>query len=102
MLCRTNEDNSERSYLSAVTHLLKLIDPLCSLDSDLEETQDPSHDVDNSVRDLRRGADVTDVSAGVVKHEGFAELGRNALGELRRRIKTVFPRKAIELLVGQV
>lgn len=66
----------------AVTCLLKLIDPLCGLDSHLEETQDTSHDVDDSVRNLSRSTDVTNVSAGEVKHEGFRELDSNTLGEL--------------------
>ena len=79
------------AYFSAVTDLLELIDPLCGLDSDLEEIQDASHNVDNSVRNLSGGADVTDVSTGVVEHEGFDELGSNALGELQGGIKAVFP-----------
>lgn len=73
---------AKRVYLSAVTCLFKLINPLCGLDSHLEETQDPSHNVDNSVRYLSRGADVTNVSTGIVKHEGFHELGSNTLGKL--------------------
>lgn len=87
---------------SAETYLYKLIDPLCSLDSDLEETQDPSHNVDNSVRNLRRGVDGTNVSTGVVKHEWFDELGSNTLAELWGGIKVVFPRETVELLKGQL
>lgn len=89
-------------YLSATTYLLQLIDPLCGLDSDLEETQDASHNVDNSVSNLSRGSNVTDMSAGIVEHEGFDKLGSNPLGELWGGVKAIFPWEAIELLEDQI
>lgn len=83
--------------VSALQYLFQFIDRLRGLDGDLEEAQYPSHDVDDGVRDLSRGADVTDVSTGVVKREGFDELASDALGELRGGVKAVFPPEAIEL-----
>lgn len=103
-MCVINEDDAEQSsfFYRSVTYLFQFINPLCGLDSDLEETQYPSHNVYNSVRNLSRGADVTNVSAGVVKHEGFDELGGKTSGELWGGNKTVFPREAVELLEGQI
>lgn len=89
-------------YLSAVSHLFKLIDRLCCLHSDLEQIQDPSHDVDNNVRDLSRGADVTDVSTNVVKHDGFDELGSDTLGELWGGFEAVLSEDAVEFLEDQI
>ena len=88
--------------LSAETRLFQLIDPLCGLDSHLKGAQDASHNVDGGVRSLGGGADVTDMSAGVVEHEGFHKVGGDALSELRGDVKIVSPREAIELLKGQI
>lgn len=79
-----------------------MIDPLCGLHSDLERTQYPSHDVDGSVRNLSRGADVAHVSGDIVKHEGFDELGSNTLGELCGHVKFVSPIEAVELFKGKI
>ena len=68
----------------------------------MEQTQYPSHNVDNGVRNLGRGADVTNVSTDVVEHDGFDELGGDTLGELRGGVKAGFPQEAIELLEGQI
>lgn len=86
----------------AVTCLFQLIDPLSGLDSHMKETQNPSHDVDNSVRNLSRGADVTNVSIGKIKHEGLHKLAGNMLGELWGGIETCFSSEAIKLLKGQI
>lgn len=91
-----------RAASEPVIYLFQVIDSLCGFDSDFKETQDPSDDVDNAVRNLSSSVDVTDMSTGILKHEGFDELGSDTLGELWGGIKAVFPREAIELLEGQV
>lgn len=91
-----------RAVCETVIYLFQLIDSLCGFDSHFKETQYPSHNVDNTVRDLSSSVDVTNMSTGIVKHEGFDELGSNTLGELWRGIKAIFPWEAIELLKFQV
>ncbi|TNN84052.1 hypothetical protein EYF80_005658 [Liparis tanakae] len=86
------------AYLSEVTDLFKLIDPFCGLHSQLERTQHPSHDVDGSVRNLSRGADVVHVSGDIVKHEGFDQLGSNTLDKTQRKMKMNMPWKVLAMV----
>lgn len=82
--------------------LLKIIVGLCGLESHVDEAQDASDDVDDGVRNPSGAGDVAHVAVGIVKHEGLRELGGNALGELFREVKGIFPWESIELRKSQI
>ena len=83
-------------------YLLQAVDPLCGLHSDLEEAKDPSNNIDNSGRDLRRGMDVDDMSIGVLKHKRFDELSSDVFCQFWGGIVAILARVATVLGHSQI
>lgn len=85
-----------------MTYLLQLIDSWWGLDSCMEETQYPSHNVDSGVSDVRSCLDLPNMAVAVLKLERFGELGSNTLTELGALNEITFPWDAIELCEGHI
>lgn len=85
-----------------MTYLLQLIDSWWGLDSCMEETQHPSHNVNSGLSDVRSCLDLPNMAVDVLKLERFGELGSNTLTELGALTEITFPCDAIELCEGHV
>lgn len=83
-----------------MTYLLQLIDRWWGLDSCMEETQHPSHNVDSGLSDVRCCLDLPNMAVDVLKLERFGELGSKKLTEPGALNEITFPRDAIELCEG--
>lgn len=85
-----------------MTYLLQLIDSWWGLDSCMEETQYPSHNVDSGLRDVRSCLDLSNMAVAVLKLERFGELGSQTLSEFGGLIEITFPWDSIELCEGHI